>query len=84
MYDLNIYTEILFYKAQCLKCFAWDSFHTVIYVVLLNTDAGEDPEYLIAGTHAYPSGPGKYTSNLTNLHACSSIIPVFISVFFLL
>lgn len=21
---------------------------------------GEDPEYLITGTHAYPSGPGKF------------------------
>ncbi|CAB1460908.1 unnamed protein product [Pleuronectes platessa] len=28
--------------------------------------APDDPEYLITGTHAYPSGPGKYT--LTKLH----------------
>ena len=26
----------------------------------LHTVSGEDPEYLITGTHAYPSAPGKY------------------------
>lgn len=28
--------------------------------------SGDDPEYLITGTHAYPSGPGKYANTLAN------------------
>ena len=47
--------------------------------------SGDDPEYLIAGTHAYPSGPGKYNSViLTKLRACSGVVLVFIPAFFLL
>lgn len=37
--------------------------------------SGEDPEYLITGTHAYPSGPGKYIILIKQL-AYSSVIPV--------
>lgn len=29
--------------------------------------SGDDPEYLITGTHAYPSGPGKYPRVLAKL-----------------
>lgn len=39
--------------------------------------SGDDPEYLITGTHAYPSGPGKYYAiNLNKLHACDCSEPI--------
>lgn len=39
--------------------------------------SGDDPDYLITGTHPYPSGPGKYNAiDLTKLHACNCSEPI--------
>lgn len=44
-------------------CFLWTLNHFCL--------SGDVPEYLITGTHAYPSGPGKYYAiNPVQLHYC--------------
>lgn len=53
-------TSIFFSCCGCVKCFGS---HVDPYDFFFS---GDDPEYLITGTHAYPSGPGKYASTLAN------------------
>lgn len=52
----------------------------VLKLFLSSCLSGDDPEYLITGTHAYPSGPGKHAINWSLRLGCSSVISVFVPV----
>lgn len=54
-----------------------------MFLLCLYVLPGDDPDYLITGTHAYPSGPGKINTIIwTKLRAFSRVIIVVIPVIF--
>lgn len=59
--ELESFRLLLYCSPAVVKCFGT---HLDPHMFLFFL--GDDPEYLITGTHAYPSGPGKYVNTLAN------------------